>query len=176
MKRPLGLLFSVFLLIQFGCMQPESTEEDAFELNARMIYLEQNLYSYQGDFNREYAEELVQHYTRFANAFPEDSLTPEHLLKAADISIYLNQNQRALRLLNRITQNHPDFEKVSMAAFLKAYVHDNQLGDTARARQLYEAFIEAYPAHSFVEEARTAIRNLGKSPEELIREFERQSR
>lgn len=176
MKRPLFLLSTALLLLQFGCNQPESTSEDTFELHARMTYLEQNLYSEQGDFNRDYAEELVLHYTRFANAFPEDSLAPEQLLKAADISIYLNQNQRALRLLNRITENHPGFEKVSMAAFLKAYVYDNQIGDTARARQLYEAFIEAYPEHSFVEEARAAIRNLGKSPEELIREFERQGR
>ncbi len=172
MKKTISLLFSLFFLLQFGCNQPETTQEETFELNDRIRYLEQNLYSELGDFNSRYAEELITLYTRYANEMPEDSLAPDQLLKAADISIFLNQNQRALRLLDRITTSYPDFEKASMAAFLKAYIYDNQIGDTAMARQFYEGFIENYPEHSFVEEAKTAIKNLGKSPEDLIREFE----
>jgi len=36
----------------------------------------------------------------------------------------------------------------------------------------YELFLSEYPEHDFSDDAKLAIRNLGKTPEDLIREFE----
>lgn len=159
----IGLLLS-------ACVTPQTKQKQ--ELTDRIAFLEQHLYSEEGVLLREHANELISKYIEFADAFPQDSLAPENLFKAADISINFSNVPRTLMLLNRISGEYAAYEKAGLAQFLQAFVYDNQLGDTATARQLYEQFILENPDHSFVEEAHAAIRNLGKSPEDLIREFE----
>ncbi len=158
-----------------ACQQP-STEVSEESLTDRIARLERNLYDADGRLNIDQANELIASYLEFSTEYADHELAPEMLFKAADISINFPNTRRTLVLLNRITDNYPAFEKVGLAAFLKAFVYDTQLGDTARARTLYQEFIEANPAHAFVPEAEAAIRNLGKSPEDLIREFEQMNR
>jgi tetratricopeptide (TPR) repeat protein len=171
MKMNKILLKTLMLGLLFGaCSAPPADEKQ--ELSDRINHLEQHMYSEDGVLIREHANELIAKYVEFADAFPQDSLAPENLFKAADISINFPNVKRTLILLDRISNDYGTYEKAGLAQFLKAFVYDNQLGDTAAARQLYEKFIKDNPDHSFVEEAHAAIRNLGKSPEELIREFE----
>ncbi len=165
------LLKSLVIGLLLVSCSPQITDEKQ-ELLSRISYLEQHMYSEDGLLIREHANELISKYIEFADAFPQDSLAPENLFKAADISINFSNMQRTLILLDRINKDYGAYEKAGLAQFLQAFVYDNQLGDTATARQLYEKFIKDNPDHSFVEEAHAAIRNLGKSPEDLIREFE----
>ncbi len=165
------ILKSLIIGLLFASCSPQPVDEKQ-ELSNRISYLEQHMYSEDGLLIREHANELISKYIEFAEVYPQDSMAPEHLFKAADISINFNNVQRTLTLLDRISKDYEQYEKAGLAQFLKAFVYDNQLGDTATARQLYEKFILENPEHSFVEEAHAAIRNLGKSPEDLIREFE----
>ncbi len=157
-------------LITFACSRSPVDEKQ--QLTDRIRYLEENLYSHDGRFNFEYANNLISNYLIFTESYPEDQMAADNLFKAADISINLDNQNRTISLLNRIIDDYPNYEKAGLAKFLKAFVYDNQIGDTATARQLYLNFIEEHPQHNFVEEAHAAIRNLGKSPEEIIREFE----
>jgi TolA-binding protein len=56
--------------------------------------------------------------------------------------------------------------------FLKAFVYEDQLHDLNKAKKYYEEFLEKYPDSDFADDARISLQNLGKSPEELIKEFE----
>ncbi len=58
--------------------------------------------------------------------------------------------------------------------YLKAYVYENYLGDLEHAKMIYIEFLEKYPDNEFADDAEISIQNLGKSPEELIRQFEEQ--
>jgi tetratricopeptide (TPR) repeat protein len=145
------------------------------ELTNRILYLEQNMYDKEGNLNIEYANELIMKYIEFTDAYPDDKDAPENLFKAADISINFTNSNRTINLLSRIIFDYNDYEKAGLAQFLQAFVYENQLGDTAAARQLYTQFIQNNPDHNFVVEAEVAIRNLGKSAEDLIREFEEQN-
>jgi len=57
------------------------------------------------------------------------------------------------------------------ALFQAAFIYENQLADTAKARETYERFLSYYPDHKLAPDARRSIELLGKSPEKIIEEF-----
>jgi TolA-binding protein len=84
----------------------------------------------------------------------------------------INRGEMAINIYNRILKSYPDFKKAPECLFLKAYVYENNLGQLNKARVFYQEFIDKYPDNDFADDAEISIQNLGKSPEELIREFE----
>ena len=55
-------------------------------------------------------------------------------------------------------------------------MYENNLGDLNAAKSIYEQFLEKYPDDEFADDAAVSIKNLGKTPEELIKEFEEQAK
>jgi TolA-binding protein len=84
----------------------------------------------------------------------------------------MRRPQATIALFDRIINEYPDYEKSPSALFLKAFVYEDQLQDLENAKHYYELFLEKYPESEFADDAEVSLQNLGKSPEELIREFE----
>ncbi|NOU48526.1 MAG: tetratricopeptide repeat protein [Bacteroidales bacterium] len=164
------VIISVFLtmIALFSCQSKSSGS-----LDDKIIEQEALLFDEFEQFNQTIAEQLIQLYLQRVDSLPKDSLTPGYLFKAADISVNLSDSPRSIVLLNRFTREYPQHEQASMSLFLKAFVYENQMNDTSQARMAYEEFIYRYPQSDFVEDARIAIKNMGKSPETLIKEFEK---
>ncbi len=111
-------------------------------------------------------------YTDFAEDFPKDPEAPEYLFKAANLSINLAWGESAINILNKFINLYPDHSKAAQAYFYKGFVYDNQLNDDVKAGEVYRLFLEKYPNHEFAAAADASIKNLGKSDEDLIKEFE----
>ena len=84
----------------------------------------------------------------------------------------IDKAKHSIELFDRIINDYPKFAKVADCMFLKAFVYDDKLKDYKKAKEAYEAFLKKYPTHEFAESAKACIENLGKSPDQLIREFE----
>ena len=148
-----------------------SNEKDAAEIQTA----EDTLFSTsEGFIDKAKALELVGLYVDYANSYPDDSLAVEYLFKGAEFCLNLGEGQRAITLYDRVIQEYPDFRKVPECLFLKGYVYENYLGDLDNAKAIYLEFIEKYPDNEFADDAEISIQNLGKSPEELIKQFEEQ--
>ena len=111
-------------------------------------------------------------YIRYSDSLPSDSLAPIYLFKAADISMFQQEGGKTIAILDRILGKYPKHELAAMSLFLKAFTFDTRMNDTASARVFYQQFVNKYPDEEFTDDAINALRNLGKTPEELIREFE----
>jgi len=111
-------------------------------------------------------------YTHFAEEFPADPEAPEYLFKAADLGLGMSWSKSTIDFLDKIIREYPDYPKVPDAVFLKAFVYDHQLNDDVKAGEIYKEFIAKYPDHVFTKDAQASLNNLGKSDEDLIREFE----
>ncbi len=118
------------------------------------------------------AKNLLREYSKFVNDHPEDENTPEFLFKASRVAIGVQQYEQAIKFLDDICTNHPDSKRVASAIFTKAFVYENNLNDTKTAEKLYKEFIDKYPKDELAESATFALKNLGKTNEELIKEFE----
>jgi hypothetical protein len=56
---------------------------------------------------------------------------------------------------------------------MEAFTYENTLGNIGKANELYNKFLYKYPDHELADDARAAIKFLGKSAEEMVREFEK---
>ncbi len=122
--------------------------------------------------NKTRATQLVDAYIEYAGSFPDDSLAPEYLFRGADISMNMYESGRAIDLYDKILSSYPNFRKAPQCIFLKAFVYENNLNDLVNAKRYYLEFLEKYPDDDFADDAQISLENLGKTPEELIKEFE----
>ncbi len=167
MKKTQISIIAIIGLLIFACSSPledakkniSSQEESLFPDEMTMI-------------DKQKADELISAYDDFATTYPEDNQSPEFLFKAGDLALNLNKPNKAIAFFNRILSEYPDFDKVPQCVFLKAYIYENSLFDLDKAKIIYEEFIKRFPDDEFADDAEVSLKNLGKSPEELIKEFE----
>lgn len=154
----------------FSCTPREEKTKD------RIKALEDSLFSSNVSmFDKTKAEELVKVYLDFAEKFPSDSLAPGFLFKAGNLLMNLSDPKKAIDCFDKIITKYPGFEKSPQSLFLKAFIYENHLNDLVKAKDTYMEFIRKYPENEFADDAQVSIQNLGKSPEELIKEFEKKA-
>lgn len=122
-------------------------------------------------FDQRGALALLGVYKVFADSFPQDTMTPEYLFRAAGLSKALGQAAQGVTLYDRIIVNHPEWRKIASTYYMKAFTIDDGLNDTAAARIAYQQVIDRFPDHPFARDARAMIENLRYSDEELIARF-----
>ena len=165
----------IVVLFLFSCENNSTkNEEKEVSIEEQIIAQEENLF---GDMNakmdKRKALDMVNLYVKYADTYPEDPKSPEYLFKAADISMNLNRPTKTILLYDKIMYQYPDYDKTPTALFLKAFVYEDQLQDFENAKLNYELFIEKYPDSEFADDAKMSVKNLGKTPEQLIEEFEK---
>lgn len=163
-------LLSVLALISiyFAACSP-SKEKYETKINE----LEKNLFSEKNtSINKINAKELINAYIEFAEKFPADSNSAKYLFNAADISMNILESDKAISIYNKIINDYPSFKKAPECLFLKGFVYENNLHDLEKAKTIYLEFLEKYPDNDFADDAKISIENLGKTPEQLILEFE----
>ena len=161
-----GLLITVMFT---SCQSPRDESIENIENT------ELEVFSENGMIDRNRVDELIETYVGFADEFPEDTLAPDYLFKAGDISMNTNRSRQAIRFYDRIITEFPDYKKTPEAMFLKAYVYENNLGRLDKAKEIYETFLALYPNNEFADDAEVSLRFLGKSPEELIEIFQQEA-
>ncbi len=118
------------------------------------------------------AADLMEAYATYAERFSNRANSADRLFKAGELAMGLNHTTTAIKYLTKVYDEYPDYEKRPYSLFLHAFVLENQAQDLEQAKSLYEKFIAEYPTHAMADDAKYSIDNMGKSPEELIREFE----
>ncbi|GAB4257192.1 MAG: hypothetical protein Kow0079_14360 [Vicingaceae bacterium] len=150
----------------------ELTKED---LITNIENLESKLYANKDKYDTKLALEVLDAYKAFLKKYPSDEKSPAYTFKAGEIAMSLNKSQEAIAFFTRVNDNYKEFDKSSYALFLTAFVYDTQVKDYTQARKYYEAFINKYPNHELIDDAKASLQNLGKTPEELIEEFKKKN-
>ena len=160
---------SLITLVAVSC----NVDKEKKTLRSKISELEAFTYSdTTRQLNRDKAMELMQAYTDFADSYPDDSLTAEYLFKGGEIAMNISMPGPAIEYFQRILNRNPKFDKVPYCLFLQAFIYENQLGQLETAKSLYQQFLDLYPDHEMAKDARASIDNMGKSLEELIKEWE----
>ncbi len=124
--------------------------------------------------NKYLLADLYVAYKTYGERFPNTAAAADYLFRAGEIAMNLNQSVDAIKLFEMVYNDYPDYEKHAYALFLKAFVIENQAMQYDEAKRLYTEFMEKFPDHPMADDAEYSIKNMGKSPEELIKEFEMQ--
>ncbi|RLD42405.1 MAG: hypothetical protein DRI89_07350 [Bacteroidetes bacterium] len=173
MKKTFLLVLMIGLLIA-GCDGPKNKETaETINLEESISLQEDKVFNSNNNrLNKQDATILMNLYEKYADQNPDDSLSAEYLFRASDISMNLQKPMQTIQFFNRILTEYPDFKKAPVVLFLKAFVYEDQLRDYKNAKKYYELFLTKYPESEFADDAEVSLKNLGKSPEELILEFE----
>lgn len=180
MKTTKFILLSVALLFLISCGNEEKPPVIPKKDN-RVLLLGQ-INKYEAEMHKSMvldpnlATIAVTAYDNFVKNYPEDSLAPEFLFKAGEISTASQQYKQAFIYYETITQKYPDFKYAPESLYLQGYLLDNFLNEDAKAKAVYEKVIAEHPELPYANDAKAAIKNLGKSDEELIREFEKKNK
>lgn len=176
MMQKLSLL-SVIVIALFLAACGSSQEEGKQKLKEDIDKMEKALYDkVSGPLKEDSVKMLAEKYVQYSDNYAKDSLAPSYLLKAARVLVDLGDFQGALKYLNRIEEDYPDHKIIPDALILKGFVHDDHLKDYSKAEKVYTRLIEEYPDHHYARDAKVLRKNLGKSPEEMIEQFEKQEK
>ena len=165
MKKSFILIMALALIT--ACKP--SREKSAGDITA----MEKRLFTQaEQGITKEAIDSLMAKYEDFVKRFPKDSLAPVYLFKAGGIAMNSGDGGKAIALFDQLIKDYPNHEKAPLGMFFKGYTQENLLKNLDLAKETYLLFIEKYPGHEFADDAQSSIDNLGKSPEQMIREFE----
>ena len=137
--------------------------------------LEQELTAEAEKPNQAKLDELMNKYLSFVANHSQDTAAPQYLYKALSLAIGTNQGEKAMELADRTLNDYPQSDKIAETVFLKAYIYENLLSNLGQAQKTYRDFIARFPDHDLTDDAEAALANLGKSPEEMVKEFEQRA-
>ena len=119
----------------------------------------------------ESAIQLIDKSQMYAQMYPQDSLAPVYLFRAADVSRGIGRYDLAVELWGRVNTDFKKFRRAPDALFLQGFTYDRDLERADKARALYKDFLDKYPGHSLANDVQLMLGHLDneKSPIELIR-------
>jgi len=193
--KSIFLMLPVFLII--GCSSPQSkTTTDVNKVdtvNTRIdkstkdtVILDCDVYKKLAlksdsillgaiEVNDNQANKAIKDFTNFSYYCHTDSLAPIYLIKTAQVARSINNPKQAEVVLDRCITNYPLFKDKPAAMFLLAQLYDEQgeLNNEARAEELYSEIVKDYPKSVWAKSAKGALKFIGKTDEEIIKELKK---
>jgi outer membrane protein assembly factor BamD (BamD/ComL family) len=168
MMKHILILFLAASLIA-GCKSEKRKQAELIQGNEKILFNDSSKM-----LNKQLALSQVTLYKEFAEKYPEDSLAPLYLFRAADLAHGMRQDREAMDLYRQFLAKYPSHQKAAASLFLVAFVYDNDFHQTDSAKIKYREFLQKYPEHSLAPSAKAALDQLemGLTDEQLIKMFE----
>lgn len=157
----------IALLFMISCKSEKTKLMDRIKINEAELLIDTAFAD-----NRKKAEEVVALYKEYADKFKEDTASAEYLFRAADLLNGIGDYKAAIKLYAQCSANN-NFKKQPIALFLQGFIYENNLGDMINAKRIYEEFILKYADNKLAEDAKFSLDNLGKTPDDLFKMFEK---
>lgn len=170
MKR---VVVAIVALLLFGACNPKQAwKRNAIESQEKVL-MEQ---AKAGKVDTVAVTALLKEYEDYTTKYPADTIGATYLFKAADFYRYMHKPLRSIALCAKIYDEYPTVVKRPYALFLQGFIFENEVGNPTIAKSMYEKFLAQYPNHAIANDVRTTLSNLGKTPEQLIQEFEQNAK
>ena len=95
-------LYFFIVLVFFAC-SPSNNIEQRADLLSEINKLETELRADQAlQVNKIKGEKMIDTYLNFSNSFPEDTLAPQYLFKAGEVSMGIGYYGKAIELFEKV--------------------------------------------------------------------------
>ncbi len=123
--------------------------------------------------DKDVAAKAIIDFNAYASNCKNDSLAPVYYLKAGQVAQAVGKYTQSQVMLNKCINEYPKFKNRGAALFILAQLYDDpkMLNNEPEAKKLYEQIISEYPETAYAGDSKSAIKNLGKTDEELVQEF-----
>lgn len=176
------LLFILLLSALFfiGCQtdgtkSPVAETLDAATLSKKIETSRNQIYNEKNNkFDKEKALEYIGYCQSYSKVAPQDPEVAKYLFQAAETARSVKKYDLALTIYDQIYHDFSSYPKAPQAMFLKAFTLDSELQQYDQAKVIYQQFVEKHPTDEFADDTKFLLENLGKSDEEIIKQFEAQ--
>jgi len=160
-------LFLIFVAVLASCVNAQKKALDrVLDLEARLMHAQDTA------SNVDFAKEVLEAYSEFLKAYPNAENNPEILFKSGEVLKGLGEYLQSAEAFYLVHTKFPDTELAPLALFQQADCFEI-MHQRLTAKNTYEEFMERYPNHPYVEQAKVMIRLLHFSDEELIDQFQK---
>lgn len=142
---------------------------DIQPVDQRLDHLRKSIFTDStGRINYRQANDYLNSAELYALLLPAADESPTLLYQAGEIARSIRDYTLALRLYSILYERYPEHKNAPKALFMEAFTYDDNLKQFDKARERYEAFLEAHPDDDFADDAQVLLENLGKNDEEII--------
>jgi len=171
MNLKINLLILMTLLVVLSSCNTEKKKS-----MSAIVEMEKKTITKELEINDTIANKLLIQYLEFAERYPDAKETPEYIFKAAEITNGRRRYVEAITLFEKVFTKYPKYKRAPESMFLCGFISETSMNNLAKAGEYYKKFIETYPENPLRKDAEASLKNLNKSPEELIREFEKMNK
>ncbi|MCB0518344.1 MAG: hypothetical protein H6577_06195 [Lewinellaceae bacterium] len=118
------------------------------------------------------AVELVEKTLQYAKQYPQDTLTPNLLFKAADVARGAKEYGKAIQLWGQVWRKYETHPQAPMALFLQGFTFDSDLRKASMAKKYYSQFLQKYPNDPLADQVKQLLSVVDENPEDLVKKFE----
>lgn len=165
MNKIKSLSVVAVVMLLFGCANEN--------LSDKIAKLEKQAFSTEAAIDPELAGQLIDAYCDFATQNPENQQAPDYLFKAIDVSMNSDNPTRTFSIIDRLMIEYPGYEKTHMALFIKGFIYETRYNNIEQARATYEKYLKLYPDGELADDCRASIENLGLTPDEIVKKFDK---
>jgi hypothetical protein len=144
------------------------------DLAKQINELEKELYAAQ-ELNEDKAKKMVSLYETYYQNYFKDYACADYLFKAGELSENINQAYRAIGFYTKCYEEYPAYKLNGLCLFRMANLYDYKLSNYIKAKALYLEVKEKFPKSDLAKDADAAIKIMGKSDSEMIKEFEKKN-
>lgn len=168
-------------LFAYACNQNTQERSQKEKQKKHIQQLEDSLdsaFNNPSDHSLTLYKQAVKAWEAYANKYPEDSISPRYLYKAAKGYENIKGNhQKALRYYRKLYNQYKDFEERPMVLFHIANAYD-AMDDSAKAVRHYKKFLNKYPEHEFADDTKGMLRliKMGKAKRKKLFKSSKQKR
>lgn len=137
--------------------------------------LEKELYASQ-QIDEKRATQVVSLYEKFYQNYHRYPEAADFLFKAGEVTENINQPYRAIDFYTHCYEEFPAFKFRAECLFRMANLYDYKLNNYIKAKALYEEVKVQFPKSQLAKDADAAIKLMGKSDQDMIREFEKKNK
>ncbi len=128
--------------------------------------------------------EAVNKFKSIVDEFPSDPKTADAMFEIAKLyqgkvvkgigeKESLNE---AVKYYKKIYEQFPNVKIAPKSLFMAGFIEANELKDYDSAKKTYNMYLEKFPDDVLAEDAKIELKNLGKTPEEILREHLQESK
>lgn len=176
-------IFSFAVMVSCGSDEDKSGQDetaqdgiiiDTAKFLVDLAALEKRINDNVNNPNEKDLKKAIGSFQDYASIFPEDPKSPDYLFKAADFAYSVQQVEKSVKLLQRIIDLYPTYNRMEDVKFTRASHLDFELRDTTAAKQAYQEFVKEYPNSELIDDCNSRIKNIRYSAEEMADIFIKQ--
>lgn len=164
------LLFCISLFIFFSCNDQKEKLNREVQDNLELV----NQGFKENRLDTAAARKATSAIGDFLGKYPEDTLAPGYLFELGMLYQKQRKYEQAINAFDKLYREYPESPRARNAVFLQGFLYANVLSNYEKAKEKYRLYLDKFADadQKMTSDVQLELQNLGKTPDELLKEIQ----